>query len=228
MADFDIYESLWTNINNVCAPPPPPGWPAKACFLMEMPGFTIDPKAFDPKSFDPSTMVSPECATATLCDRVPALASYFYDTGERISSNYKLFMETFTIKTTRQESTALKEGYDEAIKMLYTDEQGYIKQNKTELFKGLEKLRVKWEQAENAREEFRTACKRKEKEWPRNYERGAAPYVEASKEAYTEYDNLKQQIEKFEAAIHAYGAGDLNTLMQQQATGECVYRIALG
>lgn len=226
--DFDLYKSLWTNINNVCAPPPPPGAPAKACFLMEMPGFTVDPNAFNPKSFNPSTMVSPECATAILCDRVPAFASYFYDTGERISSNYKLFMETFTIKSTREESTALKERYDEAIKMLYGDEQGYVMQKKTPLFLGLEKLHDKWEDAEKAREEFRTKCKDDKEEWPRNYERCAAPYVETSKEAYTEYDNLKQQIEKFEAAIHAYGAGDLNTLMQQQATGECVYRIAPG
>lgn len=132
--DFDIYKSLWMNINNVCAPPPPPGAPAKACFLMEMPGFTVDPNAFNPKSFNPSTMVSPECATATLCDRVPAFASYFYDTGERISSNYKLFMETFTIKSTREECTALKERYDEAIKMLYDDEQGYVMQKKLHSF----------------------------------------------------------------------------------------------
>ena len=101
-------------------------------------------------------------------------------------------------------------------------------QKKTPLFLGLEKLHDKWEDAERAREEFRTKCKDDKEEWPRNYERCAAPYVETSKEAYTEYDNLKQQIEKFEAAIPAYGAGDLNTLMQQQATGECVYRIAPG
>lgn len=179
--DFDIYKSLWMNINNVCAPPPPPGAPAKACFLMEMPGFTVDPNAFNPKSFNPSTMVSPECATAILCNRVPAFASYFYDTGERISSNYKLFMETFTIKSTREESTALKERYEEAIKMLYGDEQGYVMQKKTPLFLGLEKLHGKWEDAERAREEFRTKCKDDKEEWPRNYERCAAPYVETSR-----------------------------------------------
>ena len=91
--DFNIFKALWQNVNDVCAPPPPPGQPAKACFLMELPGFTINPDSFDSSKFDPKTMVSPDMLVATLCDRVPALACYFYDTGNHISffleSTYK-------------------------------------------------------------------------------------------------------------------------------------------
>lgn len=227
--DFDIFETLWTSINDICAPPPPPGKPAKACFLMELPGFTVDPKNFDPETFDPSTMLSPGCSVATLCDRIPALASYFYDTGERISSTYKIFMETFTIETTPQqheESEDLKERYDEAIKMLYGDQQGYIKQTKTPLFENLDKLHKKWEEAQAAKEEFRNNCREDKKDWPGNYERGVGPYVEAWKQAYTAYENLKQVIEKCQAAIHAYNTGDLTTVIQEQATRECMHRTA--
>ena len=130
-SDFDIYESLWSNINDVCAPPPPPGHPAKACFLMEMPGFSVDADAFDPTKFEPGTMTSPECATAMLCDRVPALAQYFYDTGDHISFNWQVLLNTYGISgTAASENAALKERYDEAIKMLYGSQEGYIKQRR--------------------------------------------------------------------------------------------------
>ena len=65
---------------------------------MEMPGFSVDPDAFDPLKFDPGTMMSPECATSSLCDRIPLFAPYFYDTGNHISFFWKLLLETYTIE----------------------------------------------------------------------------------------------------------------------------------
>ena len=216
-SDFDIYESLWSNINDVCAPPPPPGHPAKACFLMEMPGFSVDADAFDPTKFEPGTMTSPECATAMLCDRVPALAQYFYDTGDHISFNWQVLLNTYGISgTAASENAALKERYDEAIKMLYGSQEGYIKQEKTQLFKNMEVLRENWHESEKKKVEFKTKCQSDKENWPGNYQTGVAPLKEASEQAYTEYNNLKMQIKQYGSAIFAFATGDLNTLMLDQ------------
>lgn len=220
-SDFDIYKSLWSNINDVCAPPPPPGRPAKACFLMEMPGFSVDPDAFDPTKFEPGTMTSPECATAMLCDRVPALAQYFYDTGDHISFYWQVLLSTYGISTTAASgNAALKEGYEEAIKMLFGSKEGYIKQEKTQLFKNLDVLREDWHKAELKITEFKTECQVDKKNWPGNYQTGVAPLKEAAEQAYTNYNNLKMQIKRYGSAIFAYATGDLNSLMLDQQSSK--------
>lgn len=219
-SDFNIYKSLWSNINDVCAPPPPPGQLAKACFLMEMPGFSLDPDAFDPTKFDPGTMTSPGCATAMLCDRVPALAQYFYDTGDHISFYWQVLLNTYGISATASDNAALKQKYDDAIKMLYGGLEGYIKQEKTALFKNLDTLRENWQTAKQQITVFKNKCQKDKKNWPGNYETGVAPLKEAADQAYTEYNNLKKQLKHYEAAICDYAAGDLNTLMLDQQSSE--------
>lgn len=217
--DYDIFKSLWDNINDICAPGPPPGAPAKACFLMEMPGFSIDPDAFDPSKFDPAKMVSPSMATATLCDRVPAIARYFYDTGNHISFLWEQYLRTFAVKPAppRQDET-LKANYDEAIKMLYGSQEGYVNQTKTQLYKNLDPLRQAWQDAITRRNTFRSDCQtgKDKANWPANYEKNAGPYNDAVEQAYTDYNNLRLQIEKYEAAIFAYVSGDLTTMMLRQ------------
>ena len=219
--DFAIYKALWSIINDVCAPPPLPGAPAKACFLMENPGFSVDPNAFDPSKFNPGTGMSPDCAEATLCDRVPAVAQDFCDTGSHISFFWKQFLETFTIKKFPDGNAALKKRYNEAIKMLYGGREEYTKQQKTPFFQNLDILRAAWEDKEKTKSDFRQQCFNDETNWPGNFERGAGPYLQAEKEAYTAYNNLKMQVEKFQAAIFAYASGDLTTLMLEQKNGKC-------
>ena len=220
-SDFDIFQSLWQNINDICVPKPPPGAPAKACFLMEMPGFSIDPKAYDPAQFDPSTMSSPDMEVATLCDRIPAIASYFYDTGDHISFLWNQLLTTYHVKPSPAgEDEAAKNNYDDALEMLYGGRDGYIKQTKTPLFANLEVLRKKWQDAMDARERFRTECLNDSKKWPKNFQDNAGPYNDQVDQEYTSYNNLRREIEKYEASILRYSTGDLTTLMLEQQNGK--------
>ncbi|CAI8030472.1 hypothetical protein GBAR_LOCUS17281, partial [Geodia barretti] len=215
--DFDVLKTLWTQVNNVCVPPPPPGQSAKAFFLMEMPGFSVDPNAFDPSKFKPGIMMSPDCATASLCDRVPALAPYFYDTGNHISFFWNMLLETFTVEGDFDKKNAdVLARYERAIEMLYGSKEGYIKQEKTPLYQGMSKLRDEWKRAERNKDNFKKKCMEDEENWPGNYEKGAAPFVDAVEQAYTEYNNLSLQIDKYESAIFAYAIGDLNTVLLDQ------------
>ena len=212
--DFNVLKTLWCQVNDVCVPPPPPGQPAKAFFLMESPGFSVDPDAYDPAKFNPGTMMSPDCATATLCDRVPALAPYFYDTGNHISFFWDMLLKTFTIEGDfDKKNVEVEARYKRALDMLYGGKEGYMRQEKTPFYQGLKKLRSEWKSAEKKREHFRLECMEKKKFWPGNFEKGAAPYVDAVEQAYTEYNNLSLQIEKYESAIFAYAMGDLNTVL---------------
>ena len=213
--DFNVFQSLWSNINDVCSPAPPPGSAAVSCFLMEMPGFSVDPKAFDPKAFKEEelegTLISPDCAVARLCDRVPALARYFYDTGDKISFYWNQLCTTYG--STAPETPRLRERYDSAIKALYGSQEGYINQTKTKLFQNLETLRSAWEEKQHKVHEFKIECRKDKKNWPANFENDVGPLRDASDQAHAEYYNVKMEIKHHEAAIYAYETGDLNTLM---------------
>ena len=163
--DFDVFQSLWSNINDTCAPAPPPGSDAVSCFLMEMPGFSINPKAFDPQSFNEleSQEMSPDCAVARLCDRVPAVANYFYDTGNKISFYWNQLCTTYGSTAPEAQSARLKERYDSAIKALYGSQEGYINQEKTKLFQNVETLRSAWEEKQDELAEFKKTCQKDRK-----------------------------------------------------------------
>ena len=223
--DFDMFKTLWTNINNACVPEPLPGQPAKAVFMMEMPGFSVDPDSFDLSRFDPENRMHPDRAVAMLADRVPALAPYFYDTGSHISFYWKQLIETFKLNWTPESDPELKAKYQDAIVNLYGSEEGYIKQEKTQLFKQLDFLRDEWQKAMRKEQQFWKDCQN-ERGWPQNFQTHAGPYIEKMNQAYTEYDNLKCQIEKFEAAIFQYTRGDLSRLLLQQAQGSYYIIIA--
>ena len=218
--DIDILKTIWSRINAVCVPPSPPDEPAKMCFLMEMPGFSIDPDAFDELKFNPYTMMSPECATASLCDRVPILAPYFYDTGDHISFYWKLLLETFTVEDKPEKTTELETDYEKAIKMLYGSPDAYISQQKTSLYLDLDKLREQWEAAIKVRDDFKKEMQRDKVNWPGNYEKCAAPFIDAVEDAYGEYNKLRLQIQKYEDIIFSYPGKDLNILLMKQANSE--------
>ena len=180
-----------------------------ACFLMELPGFSVDPNAFDPNKFagKESTMPSPDYATALLCDRVPAIAQYFYDTGNHISFYWQMLLSMYGITTPPEDNTKLKARYDEAIKMLYGSPEGYVTQQKTKLFNNLDVLRSAWNDKETQLTDYRTQCQKNKDKWPGNYEIGAGPKRDAVQQAFTEYNNLKMEIKHYEAAIFAYASG---------------------
>ena len=143
--DLDIFKSLWKSINDIFVLPPPFGSPAATTFLMETPGLTINPDSYDLKKFtDPATMTSPNRATAILCDRVPALAHNFYDSGRRVSSHWAILLQQYgTSEDNPDEKAAraeLKKKYDAAVAVLYGSQDGYIKQQKTELLLKLDIL----------------------------------------------------------------------------------------
>ena len=81
-------------------------------------------------------------------------------------------------------------------------------------------LRKRWTDAVQLLADFKKKMQEDEKNWPGNYEKGAAPYVDAVEEAYTEYNNLNLQIDKYESAIFAHAMGDLNTVLLDQATSK--------
>ena len=84
----------------------------------------------------------------------------------------------------------------------------------------LDDLRTEWQDAMTEREIFRSKCLSDKEKWPRNYQDNAAPYNEKVEQAYTEYNSLKLQIEKYKASIFRYATGDLSTMMLEQENGE--------
>lgn len=219
--DLDILRSLWENINDICVPPSPPGMPAKACFLMEMPGFAIDPDAFDRSKFTEGHK-SPDLAKAGLCDRVPFISRCFYDTGNRISFLWKSLLRSFVIEPDNTGADKeRKKKYDEAIKALFGSRDGFIRHEKTPLYKSVDTLREKWEKAKEKEAQFRHECQKKTANWPGNFHRGADPYREEVEDRYSEYDSVKVIVDKYEAAIHAYASADLTTVMEEQNSSEC-------
>jgi len=213
-----MFRSLWTNINNATVPKPLPGKAIKALFLMEMPGFAVDPEAYS--KFEPDEAMHPDRMVAMLVDRVPALAPYFYDSGSTISFYWTQMLETFKLRYAPEDDPNLKAKYEEAIKMLYGSEEAYIKQTKTRLFQNLDKLREEWLAKQEDVAKFWESCKEEKTRWPQNFQSRAGPYVDGKNQAYTEYDNLKSQIEQHEAAIFQYTRGDLSRLLLQQAQGK--------
>ena len=164
--------------------------------------------------------MSPGCATASLCDRVPALAPYFYDTGNRISFYWKLLMETFIVEGKPVKNPKLEADYERGIKMLYGSPDKYVFQQKSSLFLGLDKKRQQWEAAIRERDDFKKKMQKDKLNWPGNYEKRALQFTDAIEKAYTEYNMLRLQIQNCVDAIFFYTGGDLNTLLMQQATGE--------
>ena len=220
--DFDVFKSLWSNINDAVAPSPPQGVPAKACLLLESPGFSINPDAYDFAKFNPGTMDSPDYVVSKLVDRVPSLAAQFYDTGSHISFYWNQLLTTFELEAGPDEDKAdLKERYDKAIEMLYGGPEGYQKLQKTELFKNQDTLRDEWQKAKQEQNEFWRKCQQEDKgNWPRNYQQNATPYLQKVKQAFTQYSNLTAQIDQYQAAIFQYTRGDLTTVLQNQDAGE--------
>lgn len=227
MADFDLFRSLWTNINDATVPKQPPGQPPKAILLMEMPGFTVDPESYNTsigKEFNDQKR-HPDRAVAMLADRVPALAPYFYDTGSTISFYWDQLLSTFKLRYNPEDDPKLKEKYDEAIKMLYGSKEGYKQLKKSKIFENREVLRQNWLDAKEEERKFWLDCKEKPG-WPQNFQSHAGPYVDKKNQAYTEYDNIKSQIEQYEAAIFQYTRGDLSRLMLYQEQGiSCSYSL---
>ena len=218
--DLGIFKSLWEYINDITAPKAGPGQPEKACFLMELPGFSIDPNAIDPSKFDPSTMNSPEFILSTLCDRIPAIARYFYDTGNHISFFWNQLLKTYILKPLPANTEkAVKEKYEEALDVLYGGRQGYILQKKTPFFSRLDVLREAWQDALTERVTFRANCLADRANWPQNFENNAGPYNEKVEATEWDYNNHKLQVERYEAAIYHYAAGDLSIVMLEQESG---------
>ena len=172
--------------------------------------------------------MSPDCATLSLCDCVPALAPYFYDTGNHISFFWDLLLETFTVEGDfGNKKTEVEARYERAIDMLYCSKEGYKNQEKTPFYQGMSKLRDEWRRAERNKESFKKKCMDDEENWPGNYEKGAAPFVDAVEQAYTEYNNLSLQIDKYESAIFAYAMGDLNTVLLDQEISKIIFYLLL-
>ena len=222
--DFNLITSLWDNISQATVPQPLPKQRPKTCLVMEMPGFSVNPDTYNPEKFDAKKMIHPDRALAILADRVPALSPYFYDTGSHISFFWKQLLETHKLSLTPEDDPNLTANYKEAIKMLYGDDEGYIKQQKTGLFQNLEPLRTEWQKATEDEAKFWKTCQN-ENGWPENFQSHAGPYVERVDQAFTEYDNLKCQIEKYEAAIFQYTRGDLSRLLLEQAQGKSLTEI---
>ena len=102
-----------------------------------------------------------------------------------------------------------------------------MNQKKTPLYSNVDVLRKKWEDAMQKETDYRNRCQRDTKNWPSNYEKGAGPYRDAVEQAYTEYNNLKLQIEKYEAAIFAYAAGDLKNMLLLQENGNVFIHVVV-
>ena len=137
--DFNLYKALWENINDIVVPDPPPNQEAKACLLLESPGFSIASDYYDEDSYNKKfssdktdrSRPSPDYLTAQLCDKVPALSDYYYDTGDHISFKWRQLLQTYWLTYRPADDKNLKERYEKAIEMLYID---YAKQEKTQLY----------------------------------------------------------------------------------------------
>lgn len=189
--------------------------PAKQILVMETPGFSIDPDLFDEEKFQSNPgvdVLSPQYATATLVDRVPACARFFNDTGSRVSFNWKQLIETIVIIDNTEDDLAVKAKYDEAIEKLYGGQIGYRKLQKTEYFEMLDTLRENYYREKDKLEQIRK----------RQQELHDVPEltVHHQEREVTEYHNRKSQIEKYQAAILKYTSEDLSVLLMKKRQGK--------
>ena len=227
--DFDLVKELWIKINKVTVPQLSPDSPLKACFLMETPGFSIDPSTYDTCEWNDkskeTTESHPDRIVAELADKVPALSPFYYDTGSRISSYWNQLVTTFKLPS--QVSDADPKKYQEAVEFLYGkpgDEQDYEKiqlsEMRPEIDQRVTELREKWKKAQDEKKKFWEESKVGDEEnWPKNFEMEARPYVDKINDAFTEYDNFRCLVENYQAVIFRYRRGDLGRLLLQQAQG---------
>ena len=207
-----IFMCLWSEINKAVIPDDE----NKSFLLLEMPGYPINSDLFNPEKFnDNPAVMSPAHATALLVDRVPAFARYFHDTGSQISFFWKQLLETYAIVKNPVDESIAKAKYDDAIEMLYGGQSGYCSMQKSEMYKNLDSLCDKWQKELNNLESYKKRCLRQGE----NFESNAGPYVERVDNAFVEYNNLKSQIKKYQAAIFEYTRGDLSTVLLQQRQG---------
>ena len=189
--------------------------PAKQILVMETPGFSVDPDLFDEEKFQSNPgvdVLSPQYATATLVDRVPACARFFNDTGSRVSFNWKQLMETIVIIDEAEDDLAVKAKYDEAIEVLYGGQIGYRKLQKTEYFEMLDTLRENYYREKDKLEQIRK----------RENELHDVPEltVHHQEMEVAEYHNRKSQIEKHQAAILKYTSEDPSVLLMIRRRGK--------
>ena len=164
--------------------------------------------------------MSPAYATALLVDRIPAFAPFFYNTGSQISFHWKQLLETFVVINNSEYYPICKAKYHEAIEMLYGGSSGYKMQQKTELFKGLDTLRTKWEEAKDELQKVRAKFSQKGQDLPEKYELNMKPYMDRVDDAFSEYDSVRSQVKQYQAAIFQHTRGDLNILLFQQRQGK--------
>ena len=136
--NFEIFNNLWQTIQDcVASAPGAPFQRHKTWLLLEHPGFAIDADCYNPELYRRSfaklsSRPSPEYLIAQLCDRVPALAHNFFDTGDRISLKWKQLLSTFSHHPSHDhDDPQLKERYEKAINALYVD---FEEQRKSDLY----------------------------------------------------------------------------------------------
>jgi hypothetical protein len=98
--------------------------------------------------------------------------------------------------------------------MLYVN---YAKQEKTQLYKKVDTLLEKWQEAMRNKERFYQECVGDNDEDGKGatyFETNAGPYIEEVEQALSEYEQLKRQIRNYEAAIYEYTSGDLGVVVE--------------
>lgn len=235
MGDVDLSGTLWISINNVVVPTTPKDKTPTAVFLMESPGFSVNPEDFNPDNFQSNDFgdrgrdrMHPDRAIAQLADRVPAVSPYFFDSGTHISYYWRQLLETYKLSWSPKDDPKLREKYKNAVKMLYGSEEcdfeesekRYFKNEKSEFHKQLKAFSESWESAKKEEKEFLDKCRHDQKDgWPQNFQKSAGPTIDKTIQAFTEYENLKAQIQQYQAAISQYTRGDLSRLLLGQMQG---------
>lgn len=234
MGDVDLSGTLWISINNVVVPTTPKDKTPTAVFLMESPGFAVNPEDFDPDKFQSNDFsdrgrdrMHPDRAIAQLADRVPAVSPYFFDSGTHISYYWRQLLETYKLSWSPKDDPELREKYKNAVKMLYGSEESnfeesekrYFNNEKSHFFEQLDTLSQAWEGAKKKEKDFLEECQGNKKDWPQNFQTSAGPTIDKTIQAFTEYDNLKAQIQQYQAAISQYTRGDLSRLLLDQMQG---------
>ena len=243
MGDVDLSGTLWISINNVVVPTTPKDKTPTAVFLMESPGFLVNPDDYNPENFEKTDFsdrgrdrMHPDRAIAQLADRVPAVSPYFFDSGTHISYYWRQLLETYKLSWSPKDDPKLRKKYENAVIMLYGseecgfDESGfeesekrYFNNEKSEFHKQLEAFSKNWESAKEEEKEFLDKCRHDQKEdWPQNFQKSAGPTIDKTIQAFTEYENLKAQIQQYQAAISQYTRGDLSRLLLGQMQGMCI------
>ena len=175
------------------------------------PGFTINPDDYDPVNPDAPKNL------ALLVDDIPKVSDVWQSSGSRISTNWETLLKTGTAPMATRPDSSLKEQFEEAKKMLYSD---YDTLSKSPFFACLDSAAEEVTQKQLKLGKLAAEIHHQmlgpdatQEEYDKLYARLSPPYLDALDIARCQYECRHRQVQHYLAIISAYTAAGLPAVL---------------